>query len=555
MSASSAEHPLQMDAPLKKKFQHGKKNHKKHQQNHPKAAQPTMTSAEDVVSDAESVDEEEEEEDSDDDSDEGDALVPSSPLKKSSRRYQSEDHEIWAGIELGLEDPDEVPNYGSDAEAEGDDEAELEAAAEDDDYDELDNVSVTTDDSKKFEAEVENEIQQLGEDGIDWDDENTYQYNRAFPAGVYEFDVDLDTPDSVFAMEIFQSMHDGDTTMTDVPENTQHSDVVLSQVGFGTSWPEASDSEEEEDDARSEKTDVPERRISHVSESTELSTLTDTGYETDEEDIPEPVVSSPAIKLHKTPQRGALTTVDRRINESTPRRRNLKPTIMTNIPIRQKKAIAFTVRGPFGSVVHFKTPKGSKLKWVQLKNRRESESSSDSPASPTMVNLDNALLEGNTRTGAHISDAINGRLFQQYHCSQLQLPEPMELEETTLAEFARNPLLVGSIRSWFENSLADQMAGGGDEFDIQDHDEEIHAFIDFDGGFTDDASTPHPTPVSRTASFAGFPDDDAEPVRGRAVTVLDDDDEQIEAPLSSPLKRRMSKTMESTSPVMKRKRV
>lgn len=278
----------------------------------------------------------------------------------------------------------------------------------------------------------------------------------------------------------------------------------------------------------------------------DLSLSAETGYETDEEDMQDAFIDSPATKLFKTPQRPGKSTLDRRITASTPRRSGLKPTVMKNLAFRtKKKAVAYTVRETYGNVIHFKTPKGSKLHWIQVRARRESESSDNSPASPTMVDLDNALLEGNTRTGAHISDAINGRLFQQYHCTKLQLPEPLDFEESNLTEFARNPLL----RS-FVDSVANQF---GDDLDYFVDGDDVHDLIDFEGGFTED-----PTPVSRTASFAGFEDgdDDSQAVLGHQEHAVAEEPEwQGVSPTTSPLKRRASGLPKMESPVLKRNKV
>lgn len=256
----------------------------------------------------------------------------------------------------------------------------------------------------------------------------------------------------------------------------------------------------------------------------------------------EAVIDSPATKLFKTPQRPGKSTLDRRITASTPRRSGLKPTVMKNLAFRhKKKAVAYTVREPYGNVIHFKTPKGSKLHWIQVRARRESESSDNDPPSPTMVDLDNALLEGNTRTGAHISDAINGRLFQQYHCTQLQLPEPSDFAESSLPEFARNPILRSFVDTVYDH-LEDFYVN---QDDVQD-------LIDFEGGFSED-----PTPVSRTASFAGFEDgDDSQTVVGHQEQAkLDDELEwQGVSPTTSPLKRRASGLPTMDSP-MKRNKV
>ena len=161
-----------------------------------------------------------------------------------------------------------------------------------------------------------------------------------------------------------------------------------------------------------------------------ISNIDESGYETDEEEMPDPVISSPSTHLVKTPRKPKTSSISRIITPYTPRRSGLKPTEITRMPYRSGKPIASTVRTPYGRVLHIQQPKGCTLEWVKIPKRHQSESSDDSPASPTMVNLNEALLEGNTRTGAHISDVINGRLFAQYHCTQLQLPEPMDDSKT-----------------------------------------------------------------------------------------------------------------------------
>lgn len=172
-----------------------------------------------------------------------------------------------------------------------------------------------------------------------------------------------------------------------------------------------------------------------------------------------------------------------------------------------------------------------------------------------MVNLNEALLEGNTRTGAHISDTINGRLFAQYHCTQLQLPDPMDELEDSFAEFARIPGLMNGLRTMYGYS--------GDLFEEEDEQmplqETMHAFIDFEGGVTDgDPSTSGPTPASRTSSFAGFVEGEervSPKDLQKDITVAATDHTTAPSLTPHPSKRRASGLSAPVSPELKRARL
>jgi len=176
-----------------------------------------------------------------------------------------------------------------------------------------------------------------------------------------------------------------------------------------------------------------------------------------------------------------------------------------------------------------------------------------------MVNLNEALLEGNTRTGAHISDVINGRLFAQYHCTQLQLPEPMDELEDSFAEFARIPGLMNGLRTMYGYE--------GDYFEEEDEQmplqETMHAFIDFEGGVTDgDPSTPNPTPASRTSSFAGFVEEEeavslTHPAKDSVASAVESNAASsfMAPPSPSKSKRRASGLPAAVSPDLKRARL
>jgi len=102
-----------------------------------------------------------------------------------------------------------------------------------------------------------------------------------------------------------------------------------------------------------------------------------------------------------------------------------------------------------------------------------------------------------TRTGSVITDVINGRLFQQYHCSPRSASQrargAAHAGSAAVTEFARNPFLNGIFRPMYPSRQASASApkpGGllddlgnfvlDDEGD--DEDDAILALIDFEAG-------------------------------------------------------------------------
>lgn len=125
------------------------------------------------------------------------------------------------------------------------------------------------------------------------------------------------------------------------------------------------------------------------------------------------------------------------------------------------------------------------MAWVDMR-RFGSFTDDSAPSSPTMVDLDAALLEGNQRTGAAITDVIYGHMFRQYHCTDFDFT--MYNQPTSHAEFSRVPVLnnggLGNLFSELPGSFAsiesDELADG-----IQPEMEALE-LIDFDGGAGDD---------------------------------------------------------------------
>lgn len=251
-------------------------------------------------------------------------------------------------------------------------------------------------------------------------------------------------------------------------------------------------------------------------------------------------LTSPAADAFKTPQRRPSPSEDRRITAETPRRSGLTPSIIAprildTLAVRSKKAIAHTARMLTGPVLVIKTPKGSDLKWISTRSRNES--SPEEPASPTMVNLDRALLEGNTRTGAHISDAINGQLFRTYHCVQLP-EEPVQIDDN-FAEFARLPGMGMSFR----NQQDFMLPPGMEDVDDNPIGEALQKYFDFSGGKNDDEEE-MTTPQDSSDVPAASIETDETPSPLHAV------------PITSPLKRRAASGLpKSMSPEVKRKKM
>jgi hypothetical protein len=286
---------MQMDIPTQKKQQHQRDKTPKHNQKTPQQIVEPTTDG--VVSDDELV--EEEGNVGEEDSDEPDNRTP---RETSAQRKSREEEEIWAGIMDEIEEVQHVEgedmdmNSGSESESETElgeeeneeaeddgNEADLEAAADDDDYGDLemdDNMSVASVDSRQFEKEYERDIRQEiqtegidaieweqpapEEDGIDWNDATTYHYNA--PGWEY------DEHGFVIGLEVFRPASEEHLFIADTADISQNLDVLRSQPVFGDEWPMPSDSENE--DGQSEKTiDDVERRQSHASDTSGLTSL------------------------------------------------------------------------------------------------------------------------------------------------------------------------------------------------------------------------------------------------------------------------------------------
>lgn len=259
---------------------------------------------------------------------------------------------------------------------------------------------------------------------------------------------------------------------------------------------------------------------------------------------------------------------NRIIDNATPRRVGLKPPVKGKLKLNPNKPVAFSVDGP--RVIVFKTPKGSKMAWVDMR-RFDSLTDDSAPSSPTMVDLDAALLEGNQRTGAAITDVIYGHMFRQYHCTDFDFA--MYTQPTSHAEFARVPFLnnggMGGLFS--DGNFPDSFASLDSEDAVDGMQPEMAALelIDFDGGAraeeacaAERPATPEPssatleeagsiTPRARQKGKGKAPDS-AERRRVQGSSTPTRSPRHTFDFASSPLKRRAP--ARSVSPVLKKKR-
>lgn len=100
------------------------------------------------------------------------------------------------------------------------------------------------------------------------------------------------------------------------------------------------------------------------------------------------------------------------------------------VRVNPNKAIAFTTNGPLGRRILYINPKGRSWKWI-VRSSMASSMSNSGASSPTMIDIDHAMFSGNTRSGAVITDLINGAFFRSTHCPQ----SPSNLHE--LPRFSR----------------------------------------------------------------------------------------------------------------------
>lgn len=153
---------------------------------------------------------------------------------------------------------------------------------------------------------------------------------------------------------------------------------------------------------------------------------------------------------------------------------------MRKIPVDPKKAICSSSSTPEGRVIHFNVPKKSyAIRWIMAGNSRSNSTAS----CPSKFGFRSTIDHINSRTGSMIHDVINGRLFQQFHCSPLTAEEP-----SPSTEIVRNPFLGNSLRPMYLRTPS-RRHGQFEELDM-DFDEEAHVdalnLIDFDGGDADD---------------------------------------------------------------------
>lgn len=231
----------------------------------------------------------------------------------------------------------------------------------------------------------------------------------------------------------------------------------------------------------------------------------------------------------------------------------------------------------------FLTPKGSTLKWIDMR-RFDSDTDDSSPNSPTMIDLDIALGDGNTRTGAAITDTLHGIMFRQHHCdpdlwvSDFTVPEP-----SATVEFARVPFINNGSRSFSALFEYEVMAVGDDMVDGTGlvADDPALDLIDFDGGVgcdeiheevqaADDTPSSDPpqadlemtgmsTSLGSTASSSNGSRRKNGKGKATVRSATPPNEEQFSAmdiTSSSPLKRRANNVMAdagSVSPISKRK--
>lgn len=177
----NVDHLLKLDdtTPPKKHRQIPNKNENKHTTFNADLGAISPESLEDGTSDQDDDAESEGESDDDEaeDDDNPDVIAPSSDIISHPEQPHAGANAQAGQSEVKKED--EGNFYDSDSDMADHDEENFDINEDDDDYDGVDRMSVTSDGSDMFEEEVENEILAAGEQGIDWDDEETYGYVAA----------------------------------------------------------------------------------------------------------------------------------------------------------------------------------------------------------------------------------------------------------------------------------------------------------------------------------------------------------------------------------------
>lgn len=342
----------------------------------------------------------------------------------------------------------------------------------DDDYGDIDKMSEASDLSdgssdshvsggtRLREREYEQELQDLEDRGaIDWDDDWSYQYNPGFSCADY----DICGEDG--AMKSTHDMATRQNSLILSSDADYHLPMFGASTPFQTRRSNDSDWEDSSDSAPSTPVtpnatpalgDLLTPRTSSLSSSNDpMYDEDEMGDETeDDEDYrtapPRPEVAetieevADELPKSKSPPKSkskvkARKPVYRILDENTPvkPKKAPKPAKKYRLIIEKNRPYCFTVE-TIGGGYHFEWvfPKGSERPGAKVHGtlsaslRRsesisafhadsplESEGSSDSGRdSPTYIDWEDAVLQGNTNTGASITDTIRGRIFAQTHC-------------------------------------------------------------------------------------------------------------------------------------------
>lgn len=253
-----------------------------------------------------------------------------------------------------------------------------------------------------------------------------------------------------------------------------------------------------------------------------------------------------------------------------------KRSALRKLVLDPRKAICISTRTPNGRVLQFTVPKNNALKVITVRGTRRENSARRASKFDLRAILDHGV---DTRTGSIITDVINGRLFQQYHCSPQSSSRADNVAET---EFARNPFLTGTFRPMYPSRSSGSQGGllddlGNFVFDDEIDDDDILSLIDFEAGENDETdsqaeagftpisgeleldddllATPSKIPLSTETTSQSYDDDDDED-DGDEDEEESEEVEEIAHEHGTGTKRRAGSISHgySTGPVLKKKR-
>ena len=188
-----------------------------------------------------------------------------------------------------------------------------------------------------------------------------------------------------------------------------------------------------------------------------------------------PTISTPGTTLSRQTtgsQKQAKAAPGSRHNatkKSLPRTPASTPVVRGYRPDRNR-AIAYSERTPYGRIVHIRFPKNASLVMVDAANDSATTSGA---SSPTMINLNDALVDGNTNSGAHITDVINAHLFRSFHCNRRN-SDPLDVADASEFEV---PPSSGAWRPLTRSESGNNLLLNLDT-EIQEPD--TNAFLDLD---------------------------------------------------------------------------